>query len=118
MSTVKKKRSKRAVSARTIILPAIISVVLIMAIMVVFIHITNSLNIKLSNSLQDSAEYVKEISDFMGGTSLLGETSASFIVNPVDGDGNLIRGQIMPFAVEPGTNHRQGGRPQSVLCRL
>ena len=107
MGIEKKDRSNRTVSARTIILPAVISVIVITSVMVVFVHIANSLNRKLAKSLRDSEEYVEKISDFMGGASLLNETSASFVVNPVDGEGNVIWGQIMPFAVELGTMHRR-----------
>ena len=103
----KKSRPGKAVSARTIILPAVISVIVILSIMVAFIHITNSLNRKLAQSLRDSAEYVEEISDFSAGTSLLNETSSNFIVNPVDGEGNTIWGQIRPFAIELETGHRR-----------
>ena len=105
--TKKKDSSKRAVSVRTIILPAVISVIIILSIMVTLIHTTSRMNKKLTQSLRDSAEYVEEISDFMGGVSLLSETSASFIVNPIDGDGKVIWGQIMPFAVELDTGHRR-----------
>ena len=108
MSKLKLKNlSKKTVYARTIMLPAVILVVIIMALMAYFVHRANSLNEKLSTALKDSAEYVEEISDFMAGVSLLNETSSSFIVNPADGEGNVIYGQIMPFANELSTGHRR-----------
>ena len=108
MSSAKKKDlSSLTVSARSIIIPVAVSVIIIFAVMVIFVHSANTSNKKLAESLRDSAEYVEEISDFMGGVSLLNETSASFIVNPADGEGNVIWGQIMPYAVELGTGGRR-----------
>ena len=106
-TTGSKSNSKRIVSARTIIWPAVVSIIVILAVMIMAIYYTTLLNEKLTRTLQDSAEYVEEVSDFMSGASLLKETSASFVVNPVDGEGNVIWGQIMPFAVELGTKHRR-----------
>lgn len=105
--TKKQNNLKRIVSAHFIIWPAVTSVVLIHIVMVISIYNTNILNEKLAHTLQKSAEYVEEISNFMGGASLLNETSSSFVVNPIDGEGNVIWGQIAPFAVEISTNHRR-----------
>lgn len=96
----KKGNPKRVYSTHAIIWPAVSIVVLIHIIMIISIYKANLLNEKLTHALQKSAEYVEEICDFMGGVSLLSETSSNFVVNPIDGEGNVIWGQIMPFAEE------------------
>ena len=105
--TKKKDQANKTVYAKTIILPAVVLIVIIMASMIVSVHTANNLNGKLAGALRDSTEYVEQISDFMAGVSLLNETSASFIVNPIDGEGNVIYGQLMPFATELSTGKRR-----------
>lgn len=101
------KKAHRIFSVKAVIVPSAVSVAIIMTFINMLAHVDNGLNEKLAQSLKNSAQYVETISDFMGGASLLNETSVEFIVNPVDSNGEVIWGQLRPFAIELSTRNRR-----------
>lgn len=97
------------IKANYLMVPFLITlVVLYTLVMLMFTNISNSSR-SLSQSMQKTGIYREEATSLLAGSSLLCDTSTTFILKPIKEDGELNTSPLAAYAVEL-TNPRRGNQ--------
>ena len=86
---------------------AAVSTILYLVIIVLVLRINNSTN-TLADLMEKSGTYRQEATELQAGSSVLSETSGTFMQMPVKGDGSTNVGPLFTYAKELRENTRSG----------
>ena len=114
MSLTKRKTNKRGFSLLVIIVPAFLLLLVAQVLVIALIMSLSGKSNKLSESINNSGEYISDATGLLAGVSVLSETSTSFVVQPLRGNGEVSVGPLNAYASEL----RQDRRAEDVLARF
>ena len=98
----------KGLSTAKMVVPIAVILVVMHSIVVGTIFMTNRATSELSETMNVYFEYISDATDLQAGTSMLSETSMSFVLNPVLGPGVPNIGPLSAFCGEIRENARRG----------
>lgn len=114
MSNERIQRQTGGVSARTIILPIILTLIVLHALIIAVILMINRSSSSLSAIMQNAGTYTQDATSLLAGSSLLSETATNYVLVPLSETGEVNVLPLRAFAEELS----QPRRGQDVLARF
>ena len=103
---IRSENQAGGIPANRIAVPIII-LFIILHLLVVYLFISISRESgEMSGIMQRSGEYVSEVTDILGGSSVLNETASNFILMPVNENGKINYSPLMAYASELKNDRR------------
>ena len=89
-----------------ILIPVVIIVIILQVLIITCIILVNNNSNKLNETMRNYSEYIDTATSLQAGTSILSETSSTFVLRPVLQDGNLNMSPLIAYAAELGNKRR------------